>query len=123
MNTNLDLTKVQKVHFIGIGGIGVSAIARMMLQEGKEVTGSDRSESEITDALTKEGATVFYTQEAKNIDSKTDLVVYTVAIPDDNSELVKAKELGIQTMTYPQFVGEISKDKFTIAVSGTHGKT
>ncbi len=123
MEKILDLNKVKKVHFIGIGGIGVSAIARMMMHEGKEVSGSDRAPSEITDALKEAGATIFTTQVAENISNDIDLIVYTIAISNDNPELMKAKESGIQLMTYPEFVGQVSKNKYTIAVSGTHGKT
>ena len=113
----------KKIHFIGIGGIGVSALARMMLHEGKEVSGSDRSESEITQMLEKLGIKVFYEQKAENISPGTALVVYTVAITDDNPELVQVKKLGIKTLTYPEFLGVLAKDKYMIAVSGTHGKT
>ncbi len=114
---------MKKVHFIGIGGIGVSAVARMMLHEGKQVSGSDRSKSEITEVLEAIGVRVFYDQKAENIPADTDLVVYTVAITDENPELQQAKKMGVKLLTYPQFVGAISKDKYTIAVSGTHGKT
>lgn len=123
MKENFDITKYKKVHFIGIGGIGVSAVARMMLHEGKEVSGSDRSESEITQMLEQIGISVCYGQRAENISAGTDLVVYTVAITEDNSELMQARKLGIDLLTYPEFLGVLSKGKFTIAVSGTHGKT
>jgi len=121
-----DLAKIKKVHFIGIGGIGMSAIARMMLHEGKEVTGSDRAESEIIDSLRKIGVRIAIGHRAENFEHDTDLVVYSVAITDydqNNPELLHAREQGVTALTYPQFVGEISKNKFTIAISGTHGKT
>jgi UDP-N-acetylmuramate--alanine ligase len=120
---NVDFSKIDKVHFIGIGGIGVSAIARMMLHEGKKVSGSDRSASDITSELQKSGARVFIGQKAENIDSATGLVIYTVAIPEDNPELLEARELGIPSITYPEALGKLSEGKFTIAVSGAHGKT
>lgn len=119
----LDFKDISKAHFIGIGGIGISAIARMMNLEGKHVSGSDRDESEVTAELEKLGISVAIGQKAENIDPKTDLVVYSVAVPDDNPELMRAKELGIPRITYPQALSILSKDKFTIAVSGTHGKT
>ncbi len=119
----LDFSDYKKVHFIGIGGIGVSAIARMMMLEGKKVTGSDRGKSEITDGLKALGAVVYIGQKAENIDQDTDLVIYSIAITDDNPELVRAKELGIAAITYPQALGIISEQKYTIAVSGAHGKT
>ncbi len=125
MTTTLpeDFTKNKKVHFIGIGGIGISAIARMLSLEGKSVTGSDRSESEVTQELEKIGIKVFIGQKAGNISAGTDLVIYTIAILDDNEELAKARELGIVCITYPQALGIVSKHKYTIAVSGAHGKT
>jgi UDP-N-acetylmuramate--alanine ligase len=117
------MENIRKIHFIGIGGIGVSAVARMMHHDGKIVSGSDRSESEITQMLEQIGIRVNYGQKAENISAGTDLVVYTIAITDDNPELVQAKKSGIKTLTYPEFLGALSKGKFTIAVSGTHGKT
>lgn len=113
----------KKIYFIGIGGIGMSAIARMLLGEGKEVYGSDRSESLVTDELVKLGAKIVYEQKAENITPDIDLVIYTIAIPEDSPELKKARELGIECKTYPEMLGLISADKFTIAVAGTHGKT
>ncbi len=119
----MNLDKIKKVHFVGIGGIGVSAVARMMLHEGKRVSGSDRSDSELIAALRNEGASVHVGHNASNLPKDTDLLIYTVAVKEDNPELVEAKKNGTTVMSYPQFVGEISKNKYTIAVSGTHGKT
>ncbi len=123
MKLMLDLAKIRKVHFIGLGGIGVSAIARMMLDEGKEVSGSDLTASEITTELERLGAKVYLGQAAEQIAPHTDLVVYTIAVPDNNPELARARELKIPTRSYPEVLGEISREKFTIAISGTHGKT
>jgi UDP-N-acetylmuramate--alanine ligase len=117
------LKKVKNVHFIGIGGIGVSAITRMMLRDGKIVSGSDRDESIITKELKKLGAKIYKGHSALNLVWDTDLVVYTTAIPFSNPELKKAKKLKIPTLSYPKILGLISKDKYTIAVSGCHGKT
>jgi UDP-N-acetylmuramate--alanine ligase len=114
--------EAQKIHFIGIGGIGVSAIARMMLREGKAVSGSDLSESPITKELKRLGAKIYYSHNAKNVRS-ADLVVYTPAISEDNPELAAAKNLGISAFSYPEILGEISKNKYAITVSGAHGKT
>ncbi len=127
----LNLANLKKIHFIGIGGIGMSAVARRFLLdppsqsfgEARRVTGSDRSRSIVTEELQKLGAEIFYDQKAENISADTDLVVYTIAIPEDNPELKKARELGIKCLTYPEMLGLISADKFTIAISGTHGKT
>jgi len=122
MSKNI-LNTAKKIHFIGIGGIGISSIARMMLLEGKKVSGSDRDKTKVTDELEKAGATIFISHDKKNIPIDCDLVIFTVAIPSDNSELAEAKKKGINMLTYPQTLNIISKEKYTIAVSGTHGKT
>src|SRR3990167_10434405 len=120
---NVDLNKIKRAHFVGIGGIGVSAIARMMLAEVKIVGGSDTSDSAIIDELRKLGAKIFIGHKAENVANDVDLLVYTPALTADNPELKKAVELGIPTLSYPEMLGLISKDKHTIAVSGAHGKT
>ena len=114
---------MKKVHFIGIGGIGVSAIARMMLLEGAEVTGSDQSSSLVTDELIKLGCRINFEHKKENVEAGTELVVYTVAILTNNPEFAEATARGIKCQSYPEFLGELSRQKFTIAVSGTHGKT
>lgn len=119
----IDLQKTKRVHFIGIGGIGVSAIARLMVVMGKTVSGSDSSRSPITDELEKMGITVHIGQRAENITNDMDLVIHTIAIKEDNPEMVAVKALGIPTMTYPETLSVLSKDMYTIAISGTHGKT
>lgn len=101
----------------------MSAIARMMIMQGVLVSGSDQSSSPVTDELIKLGAKINFKQRAENISGEVELVVYTIAIPADNPELVEAKNRGIKCQTYPEFLGELSRQKFTIAVSGTHGKT
>ena len=120
---NIDLGKVKKAHFVGIGGIGVSAIARMMLAEGKIVSGSDSSDSLITKELEKLGAKIFLGHNAKNVADDVDLIVYTPAVDFENPELKKANELNVPTLSYPEMLGIISKNKYTIAISGAHGKT
>ncbi len=119
----IDLQQAKKIHFIGIGGIGISAIARMFLLEGKEVSGSDQSENLVTEELAKLGAKIFIGQKTENIAPDTDLIIYTIAIPADNPERVAGEHLNIPAMTYPEALGQISKTKTTVAVAGTHGKT
>lgn len=123
MSQNNLLKNSNSIHFIGIGGIGISAIARMLLLEGKKVSGSDRDETKVTEELRRAGATVSIGHDAKNLPADCDLVVYTVAISEDNPELVEAKKRGLALLTYPQTLNIFSKEKYTIAVSGTHGKT
>ena len=117
------LDSIHKAHFVGIGGIGVSALARLMLANGVSVTGSDRTPSLITEKLEAEGAKVFFEHEQKNLPDALDLVVYSPAIADDNPELCTARERGVLTHSYPGALGKISRGMRTIAISGTHGKT
>lgn len=118
-----NISKFTTVHFVGIGGIGVSAIARMFLLEGKKVSGSDVAGSEVTEGLEKLGAQIFLNQRAENVPSDAELMVYSIAVPETNPERVEAKRRKIPEISYPELLGEISKEKFTIAVTGTHGKT
>ena len=113
-----------KIHFIGIGGIGVSALARYYLKKGYIVSGSDLVASEITKALEKLEAKIFIGKhKAKNLAKDVDLVVYSPAVPKDNPELLKAKSYKLKTKSYPQALGELTKKHFTIAVCGSHGKS
>ncbi len=117
------MLKAQDVHFIGIGGIGISAIAKMFLEKGINVSGSDRNESFLTEELKAKGASILIGHHAKNIPDLCDLVIYTNAISKDNVELVEAERRSIRTVSYPEILGEVSKEKFTIAISGNAGKT
>lgn len=117
------MEQFKHVHFVGIGGIGMSGLARLFLHEGKKVSGSDGKESALTQALVKEGAVVVYTQTADNITSDIDLVVYTEAMPHDHPELEAARVLGIKTINYFEGLGMIANEYYLVAVSGTHGKT
>lgn len=119
----MDLNKVKKVYFIGIGGIGMSAVARMFLHQGKQVYGSDMGSSKITEELTKLGAKIHIGNPETTLPEGLDVVVYTVAISETHPEFVFAKSKNIPVISYPESLGLISKDKFTIAVAGTHGKT
>jgi len=122
--TIIDLQKIKKVFFVGIGGIGISAIARMMLLKGKEVTGSDISESGITSELKKLGADIKLGQGIELVPKDTNLIVFSIAIKKYDPEFFKKlQSLGIQILSYPEMLGVVTKDKYTIAVSGTHGKT
>lgn len=111
------------IHFIGIGGIGVSALARHFLLNGDKVTGSDLTDSEIIQSLIKEGAKVSIGHSKDNMDKNIDKVIFSPAIPKDNPERKEADRLGLICQSYPQALGELTKDYFTIAISGTHGKS
>ena len=111
-----------KIHFIGIGGIGVSALARYYLIKGHEISGSDLDLSEITEDLKKMGAEIFIGHKAKNVAEDVNLIIYSLAISLTNPELKIAKKREIKCQTYPQALGRLTKEYFTIAVCGAHGK-
>jgi UDP-N-acetylmuramate--alanine ligase len=113
----------KKIHFIGIGGIGMSALARFFLREKKQVSGSDRAASMITDALEKEGVHFFPQQLASNISADIDMVVYTEAMSEEQEEMKAARALGVPMMNYFEALGMVANEYYLIAVSGTHGKT
>ncbi len=113
-----------RIHFIGIGGIGVSSLAQYYLSQGAEIFGSDLGHSEITDLLESKGAKLFIGENKKeNISEDLDLVIFSPAVPENNPEFEQAKQYGIETLSYPQALGRLSKNYFTIAVSGSHGKS
>ncbi len=120
------LSDFNSIHFIGIGGIGMSALARLCLTEGKKVSGSDRSPSDITRALELEGAKVFGSHAKENIGDETQVVVYTEAVNEKTEgyeELLRAREKGIVTMNYFDALGMVANEYYLIAVAGAHGKT
>lgn len=114
---------MKKAYFIGIGGIGMSALAQLLLHEGVSVSGSDREASPTTELLESKGVRVFLQQVATQVPEDADLVVYSDAVPEDNPERARAAELGIEQRSYFQMLGTVSQGKRTIAVAGTHGKT
>ncbi len=117
------LSDCKQIHCIGIGGVGLSAIAAILLARGYKVTGSDMRESDMTERLMKEGADIFLGHRAKNVEG-ADLVVYSAAVSSDNPEIVRAKELGIATASRAEILGLLMREyENSIAVSGTHGKT
>ena len=122
---DLDLSKIKNVHFIGIGGIGISAVARMFFLEGKNITGQDMQEGEIVKELKQLGIEIKIGQLYENIPPDADLIVYTIAIEYYDPELFSKikNQIKIPTRSYPEMLGIISKDKYTIAICGTHGKT
>jgi UDP-N-acetylmuramate--alanine ligase len=117
------LADISRIHCIGIGGIGMSALARFLLQEKKVVSGSDRAHTPITEALQAEGITIFTTQVASNITDDIQMVVYTEAMSHDHEEMVAARALGVPMMNYFEALGLAMNPYYLIAISGTHGKT
>ncbi len=120
--TQMDISNLKKVYFLGIGGIGMSALALLFKHEGKDVSGSDTGFSN-REGLVKAGVPTYEGYHESHITPDIEAVVYTLATPEDNIELVKARELGLPVLSYAQMLGEVSKSKKTIAICGTHGKT
>lgn len=120
----IDFTKPQHIHFIGIGGISMSGLAEILLDAGFIVSGSDNTKSALTTHLEIKGANISYPQMAENITKDIDVVVYTAAIHEDNPEFAAAKAMQLTMLSRAEFLGQIM-DNYTnsIAISGTHGKT
>lgn len=119
----MDLEQGQHVHCVGIGGIGLSAIAEILLSRGFRVSGSDIRESDVTDRLASLGAGIYLSHDAAHVDG-ADVVIYSAAVPEDNPELAAAREKGLRMMSRAEALGAVMSDYGTsVAVSGTHGKT
>ena len=119
----LDISKYKHVHCIGIGGIGVSAIAEILNSQGYTVSGSDMKKSDITERLLYQGITVYLGHAAENIQG-ADLIVYSAAVSPENPEIIAAKENNIPVVTRAEALGSLMSEYDTsIAISGTHGKT
>ena len=124
MTQKLSSPSLSRAHFVGIGGIGISALARWFLAENWTVTGSDVSSSLIIDSLKKAGILVKIGHSRANLPLKgLNMVIYSPAISQNNPELVEAKKRGIKPLSYPEALGCLSRLYKTIAISGTHGKS
>jgi UDP-N-acetylmuramate--alanine ligase len=111
-----------RIHLVGIGGIGLSAIARVLHGWGYIVSGSDREPTALTQALAREGMVIYPGHRPEQINS-ADLVIVSSAVPVDNPEVLEAKRRGLPVIKRDEFLGELTRGKTTIAVAGTHGKT
>lgn len=117
-----ELKDIHKVHFVGIGGAGMSPLAKILTEMGYEVTGSDRSESEIIAHLRELGATVYIGQDGEHVRG-VDAIVVSSAIPYDNPEVLAAGQLGIPKLHRSDINAALVNEKKGIAVAGAHGKT
>jgi len=113
----------QNIHFIGIGGIGISALARILAKDGHNISGSDQSGGKNIDRLIQEGVPVKIGHHADSIPADTSLVIYTPAMPEENVEMQASKRRKIPMLSYPQAVGLLTQSYRSICVCGTHGKT
>jgi UDP-N-acetylmuramate--alanine ligase len=112
-----------KIYFIGIGGIGMSALARYFKSRGRSVSGYDKTETALTKQLMKEGIEIHYTDDVALIPKDAELVVYTPAVPKDHKELNFYQQHNYTVLKRSDVLGEITKSSFNICVAGTHGKT
>lgn len=120
----IDFNHPCHIYFIGIGGISMSGLAEILLEEGFQVSGSDIKPSPLTESLEKNNARVFYGQKASNLSGNVDVVVYTSAIHEDNPEFIAMKERQLPCLTRAELLGQMMQNyKVPVAVSGTHGKT
>lgn len=124
----MDFNIIQSVYFLGAGGIGMSALVRYFLHKGMAVAGYDRTRTELTGQLEKEGASIHYTDDIEEIPSefknkKTTIVVITPAVPENHSELCFFRENDFTIMKRAQVLGEITRNSKSLCIAGTHGKT
>jgi UDP-N-acetylmuramate--alanine ligase len=121
-DTSLGLGNTKQLHFVGIGGIGMSGIAELLLNYGYKITGSDLCKTHITERLEQLGADIMYKHRAENI-ANADIVIRSSAIKDDNIEVVTAKKQGTPVIRRAEMLYELTRMKYSITVAGTHGKT
>src|SRR5580765_4995193 len=119
----IDLKNIQSIFFIGIGGIGMSAVARYFHQHGKYVSGYDKTETSLTKTLVKEGIPIVYHDDPADIPRDVQLVVYTPAIPREHKGLNFYRENGYEIMKRSEVLGLITANTKNVCVAGTHGKT
>jgi len=119
----MELGRIHSIYFLGIGGIGMSALARYFKAKGKQVGGYDRTKTQLTEQLENEGINVHYEENTDLIPENTGLVVYTPAVPSSNKEFVCLQERNIPFLKRSEVLGLITAGAFTIAIAGTHGKT
>ena len=119
----MEFNDIKEVYFIGIGGIGMSALARYFHFHGKVVAGYDKTPTPLTHELEKEGIAVHYQEDLDKIPKNPDLVVYTPAVPKEHKELVYYQQQGQTLMKRSEVLGLITNSSFNICVAGTHGKT
>jgi UDP-N-acetylmuramate--alanine ligase len=117
-----EMRRVERIHFVGIGGAGMSGIAEVLVNEGYRISGSDLAPNAVTESLTRKGAEIFFGHAAENVDGAS-VVVVSTAIAQDNPELVAAREVRIPVVRRAEMLAELMRYRHGIAIAGTHGKT
>jgi len=120
---NDEIKKIRSVYFIGIGGIGMSALARFFHSNGILVSGYDRGETSLVKELQSEGIEIHFDENLDSIPKDVDIVVYTPAVPKDHKELLFYQQNGYKVVKRSDVLQMITKSSFNICVAGTHGKT
>lgn len=119
----INLKEYRNIHCIGIGGVGLSAIAEILISRGYNVSGSDMNESEITERLKESGAIIYNNHRKENVEN-ADLIIYSAAIAEENPEIVRARERNLPIASRAEVLGVLMDEyAVSIAISGTHGKT
>jgi len=113
----------RNIELIGIGGCGMSGLARVLHARGAQVSGSDQVPSPITEALEQDGITVTTDQTAAGLKPETDLVIATAALPADHPVLARASSRGLEVIRYADALGRLQEEGFGISIAGTHGKS
>ncbi len=119
----IDLKNISRIYFIGIGGIGMSALARYFSSKGVTVSGYDKTETNLSKQLEKEGIKIHYTDDINLLDKDAQLIVYTPAVPKEQKEFVYYQQNNYPLLKRSDVLGKITDDSFNICVAGTHGKT
>ncbi|MEE8130112.1 MAG: Mur ligase domain-containing protein, partial [Vicinamibacterales bacterium] len=111
------------LHFVGVGGCGLSGLAQLLLRRGARCTGSDSVPSDLTRSLQVHGIPVSHTQDGNSVPAACDLVIASAAIEPDHPELDAARRRGIEVLSYPQALGRVQARHTGISIAGTHGKS
>ncbi len=119
----IDINKISAVYFLGIGGIGMSALARYFNEKGVKVSGYDKTETALTDKLIAEGIEIHFVDDVNMVDKNADIVVYTPAVPANNTELNFFKDNNYNLLKRSDVLGLLTANSFNVCVAGTHGKT
>jgi UDP-N-acetylmuramate--alanine ligase len=116
-------SSIKHIHFVGIGGIGMSGIAEILIDQGFKISGSDKVMTSVTEHLERLGAKIYSGHDSKNLPRKTDILVYSSAVPKDNLEIAEALKRGIPIVRRAEMLAEVMRLKYGIGIAGTHGKT
>ena len=119
----IDYNNIKHIYFVGIGGIGMSAIAKIMMEKGYKIYGSDQNPGELTKMLKKQGATIYDSHRSENINENIDLLIYSSAISENNPERQEALRKKIPQIKRAEILSTLMESAYSIAVAGTHGKT